>query len=85
MRGVEIEVSLPYFLSSCGLEAGSIKLANVYRRLRLSEPNMFVVVLYGDDERLPEVEDEEPFPKAQIVMTENPYTCKVTGRIVVSK
>jgi len=83
MRGAEIEVSLPYFLNSCGLHAGSIKLANVYRGL--SEPNVFVIMLYGEDERLPEVKEGEPFPKAQIVMTENPYTCKVTGKIVVNK
>ena len=83
MRGAEIEVSLPYFLRSCGLEAGEIKLLNAHRAP--DQPNVFVVVLYGEDERLPETKDGLQFSKAQIVMTENPYTHKKTGKIVVNK
>jgi len=83
MRGAEIEVSLPYFLNSCGLHAGSIKLLDAHRAV--DRPDVFVIVLYGEDERLPETEDGLLFPKAQIVIKDNPYTYKRTGKIVINK
>ena len=83
MRVAEIEISLHYFLRECGLESGKIKLLNAYKSPDQSD--VFVIVLYGEDERLPEAKDGLLLSKAQIVMTENPYTYKKTGKIVVNK
>ena len=80
MRGLQISISLELLLDWMGLERGKIQLGAV--AIDTVYPDVLIMVLRGDDERLPEVEVGQQYPKGTIVCTQSSEKVGIQGKIV---
>lgn len=80
MRGMQLRISLPLLLDLIGLEAGQIQLGAA--AVDVYTPDTLVLVLRGEDERLPEVEPGKFWPRGNVVVVHDKNRPGVRGEIV---
>ena len=80
-RGLQIRISLGLLLDWMGLERGNIQLGAVM--IDVNQPDVLIMVLRGDDERLPEVDLYQTYPKGTVICTRTDDKPGIQGEIKV--
>lgn len=67
MRGIQIEFTLEWVLSVCGVSKGDLLISSTF--ISQDVPNKFIITLTGEDKRLPVLKPGDFWPRGVIVMT----------------
>lgn len=79
LRGMKLHITLDLLLDLIGLERGNIELGSA--AVDVDTPDVLVLVLRGNDERLPEVLENANWPNRTVICTTDTSRPGLVGKI----